>query len=105
MVDEYLSLLKSECAKNGTLIETLSWKIFEKGISIVSAKTLLKGKEEILLKDAICNDPKHKHWVLLAVFPQKNLVICLNSLASDFIKPTSYQALYKMASLIKDLDN
>ena len=108
VIDEYLSLLRSECPKNGTSVETLLWEIFDKGVGNVSAKTLLKGKEELLLKDAIlvpCSDPKEKHWVLLAVFPKKKLVMCLDSLACDFIKPTSYQAIYKMASLIKELNN
>ena len=108
VIDEYLSLLKSECAKNATVIETLSWEVFEKGIGNVSANTILKGSVELLPQDAVlvpCNDPKSEHWILLAVFPKTKLVMCLDSLASGVIKPTTYRAVLKMTSLIKELDD
>ena len=107
VIDEYLCVLTSESVTNGTFIKTLSWETFEKGVGIVPSNRIVEDAKELLLQDAVlvpCNEPKCEHWTLLAVLPKKKLVLCLDSLAADVVTPTSYRAVSKMASLIKELD-
>lgn len=109
VIDEYLSLIKSECEKKGTTtVETLSWETFEKGVGSVSAITFLKGKSSLLHQDAVlipCNDSQSEHWTLLVVLPKKKLILYLDSLAADIIKPLADKSISKVALLIKELDN
>ena len=81
VTDENLSILKSKCAKNEMIIDTLTWEKFEESVGNVPAKIKLNGVEDCLLKDAVLvpsNDFKSKHWIHLAVLPKKKLVVCLH---------------------------
>ena len=55
-----------------------------------------------------CNtNPTHsEHWFLLAALPKKKiyLVIVLDSLAGDIVKPTTHNALNKMGSVLLNVD-
>ena len=50
-----------------------------------------------------CKTIHSEHWFLLAALPKK-VVIVLDSLAADFVKPTTQNALNKMGSVLKDVD-
>ena len=80
---------------------------FEKGVGIVPSKRIVEDAEELLLQDAVlvpCNEPKCEHWPFSLYYQKKKLVLYLDSLAADVVTPTSYRAVSKMASLIKELD-
>lgn len=64
---------------------------FEKGESSLVAEHLQQG-ESPFMQDLIlipCNPTCSEHWFLLTVLPKKKLVIVQDSLAGDFVKPTT----------------
>ena len=51
-----------------------------------------------------CNPTHSEHWFLLAALPKKKIVIVLDSLAGDIVKPTTQNALNKMGSVLLNVD-
>ena len=50
-------------------------------------------------------NPTHSdHWFLLAALPKKKIVIVLDSLAGDIVKPTAQNALNKIGSVLLNID-
>lgn len=106
VIDEYLKLIQSASQEKDVKVKTLSWEIFEKGESSLVAKHLQQD-ESPFTQDLIlipCNPTNSTHWFLLAVLPKKKLVTVLESIAGDFVKPTTQKALNKMGSVLKELD-
>ena len=99
VVDEYLKLI--QCASEGKNVKakTLSWEIFEKGHTLLVARHLQQD-ESPFIQDLIllpCNTTHSKHWFLVVVLPKKKVVIALDSVPGDFVKPTMQKALDKMS--------
>ena len=44
------------------------------------------------------------HWFLIAAFPQKNLIIALDCLAGDFVKPSVKASMLKMWEVLEKVD-
>ncbi|KAL9958512.1 hypothetical protein ACROYT_G035538 [Oculina patagonica] len=105
VVDKYLELVKG--ASVATQIEVITWEKFEKGVGVVPAQQVLKGKGPILNQDLVfvpCNSGNSHHWFLLVVQPPQQRVLVLDSMPGSFIKPTAYQAIQKVTKLLKEID-
>ena len=106
VIDEYLKLIQSASQEKDVKVKTVSWEIFEKCESSLVVKQLQQDASPIT-QDLIvipCNTIHSEHWFLLAALPKKKVVIVLDSLAGDFVKPTTQNALNKMGSVLKDVD-
>ena len=107
VIDEYLGLIKSACQENNVEVKTVSWEIFQTCKSCQIAQHLEKDEHSVSSCDLIlipCNQPEVEHWFLLAVFPKKKIVVILDSLTSDVVKPAVQKVLIKMERVLKELD-
>ena len=106
VIDEYFKLIQSASQEKGIKVKTLPWEIFNKCESSLVAKHLQKD-EFPFIQDliAVPYNPTHSdHWFLLAALPKKKIVIVLDSLAGDIVKPTAQNALNKMGSALLNID-
>ena len=104
VIDEYLSLIQSSVStKMNVLI--LSWELFEKRKIDTIANYLTK--KNALNQDLIlipCNPVHLSHWYLLAVFPKEKLVVVLDSLVGNYVKPSTEKAVSKVANILKAIE-
>lgn len=106
VIDEYFKLIQSASEGKNVKVKPLSWEIFEKGQTLLVARHLQQD-ESPFIQDLIllpCNTTHSKHWFLVVVLPKKKMVIALDSVAGDFVKPTTQKALDKMGSVLKAVD-
>lgn len=106
VIDEYFKLIQSASEGKNVKVKPLSWEIFEKGQTLLVARHLQQD-ESPFIQDLIllpCNPTHSKHWFLVVVLPKKKMVIALDSVAGDFVKPTTQKALDKMGSVLKAVD-
>ena len=106
VVDKYLELVKE--ASVTTQIEVITWEKFEKGVGVVPAQQVLRGKSPILNQDLVfvpCNSGNSRHWFLLVVQPPLQRAFVLDSIPVSFVKPTAYQAIKKVTKLLKEIDD
>ena len=99
VIDTYLSLIQSGDTKINLL--TLSWELFEKGKTYTIASYLTT--KNALNQDLIlipCNPIQSSHWYLLAVFPKEKLVVVLDSLAGNYVKPSTERTLTKISNVL-----
>ena len=93
--DTYFEITQAARA-DGSKVVVFPWEAFEKSaIKLLftrAADTLLE--QDIIL--ARCCPITTDHWFLIAVFPQKNLMVALDSLAGDFVKPSVKASMLKM---------
>ena len=104
VIDEYLSLIQSSVSTKINVL-TLSWELFEKGKIDTMANYLTKKNalnQDLIL---IACDPVHScHWYLLAVFPKEKLVVVLDSLVGNYVKPSTEKAVSKVANVLKAIE-
>ncbi|CAB4041133.1 Sentrin-specific protease 2 [Paramuricea clavata] len=108
IIDDYLKLVKSACIERGDNVQTITWEIFEKASINQVAKAMKKDCDFPLMSQDLllipCNPEQSKHWFLLAVLPNKKLIIVLDSLAGSFIKPTVEKLLQKVGLVLAVVD-
>ena len=104
VIDEYLSLIQSSVSTKMNVL-TLSWELFEKRKIDTIANYLTK--KNALNQDLIlipCNPVHLSHWYLLAVFPKEKLVVVLDSLVGNYVKPSTEKAVSKVANILKAIE-
>ena len=98
--DTYFEITQAARA-DGSKVVVFPWEAFEKSaIKLLftrAADTLLE--QDIIL--ARCCPITTDHWFLIAVFPQKNLMVALDSLAGDFVKPSVKASMLKMWEVLE----
>ena len=83
-------LCEVACADKGAGIKLVKWEIFEMGKIEAIAKESEPSDlltQEITL--TLCNPVRSDHRYLMAVLPQRKLVIALESLVVEILKPTA----------------
>ena len=95
IADTYFEITQAARA-DGSKVVVFPWEAFEKS----AIKLLFTRAEDTLLEQDIilapCCPITTDHWFLIAVFPQKNLMVALDSLAGDFVKPSVKASMLKM---------
>ena len=103
IVDKYFEITQAARA-DGSKVVLFPWEAFEKSaIKLLftrAADTLLE--QDIIL--APCCPITTDHWFLIAVFPQNNLMVALDSLAGDFVKPSLKASMLKMWQVLEKVD-
>ena len=93
--DTYFEITQAARA-DGSKVVVFPWEAFEKS----AIKLLFTRAEDTLLEQDIILAPCYPittdHWFLIAVFPEKNLMVALDSLAGDFVKPSVKVSMLKM---------
>jgi len=106
VIDNYLELVKLQCADKGIKVQTIKFEIFEKGSIPFIVKKIDSCK--LLEQDLIlvpCNPTGSDHWFLLAVLPKKKFVLALDSLvAENILKPSVESRMEKMATVLAVYD-
>lgn len=106
VIDNYLELVKLQCADKGIKVQTIKFEIFEKGSIPFIVKKIDSCK--LLEQDLIlvpCNPTGSDHWFLLAVLPKKKCVLALDSLvAENILKPSVESRMEKMATVLAVYD-
>lgn len=106
VIDDYLELIKQSCTNDiGVNVQTIKWELFEKG----DVATLVKESDscQLMNQDLIlipCNAMGSTHWFLMAVLPQKKVVLALDSISGNFLKPTVEARLNKMAEVLATIN-
>ena len=98
VIDDYLDCIKLACADKGVAVKAIKWEIFEKGKIATLVKEIDLSHLEIIFIP--CNPIQSDHWYLMAVLPQRKLVLALDSLAANILKPTVEARFEKMAEVL-----
>ena len=77
VIEDYLELIASKGMSQGMKVEFLGWESFEKGFSKGSVQEYLNGKAPLMEQDIVlvpCNPSLRKHWFLLVLPKEKQIV-------------------------------
>jgi hypothetical protein len=102
VIDEYLKIISTQSSSK---VKALPWEKFARCSEESVARELEDGCgfENLDLILVPCNSSGSNHWFLVAVFPKLKIVVALDSLSSNHVKPLVKEAVEKCICVLSKL--